>query len=39
MTKTALVTDTREARAPGQGCDPAARKRLWDESVKLAKLG
>lgn len=24
---------------PGQGSDPAARKRLWDESVKLAKIG
>lgn len=24
---------------PGQGSDPAARKRLWEESAKLAKMG
>jgi hypothetical protein len=23
---------------PGQGSDPAARKRLWDESAKLVKM-
>lgn len=25
-------------KTPGQGSDPAARKRLWDESLRLAKL-
>ena len=28
----------KEIPTPGQGSDPAARKRLWDESVKLTKL-
>jgi NAD(P)-dependent dehydrogenase (short-subunit alcohol dehydrogenase family) len=28
----------KEIKTPGQGSDPAARKRLWDESVKLTKL-
>ena len=27
-----------EIRTPGQGSDPAARKRLWDESEKLTHL-
>ena len=28
----------RPLSTPGQGSDPAARRRLWDESVRLAKL-
>jgi retinol dehydrogenase 12 len=28
-----------EIRTPGQGSDPAARKRLWQESEKLTHLG
>jgi retinol dehydrogenase 12 len=28
-----------EIRTPGQGSDPAARKRLWEESEKLTHLG
>ena len=28
----------KEIKTPGQGSDPEARKRLWDESLKLTKL-
>lgn len=28
----------KEARTPGQGSDPAARRRLWEESARLVKL-
>ena len=30
-----LFTKRKEIRTPGQGSDPAARKRLWEESEKL----
>jgi len=33
-----LLEKRKPIPTPGQGSDPAARKRLWDESVKLAKL-
>lgn len=33
-----LIAGRREQPTPGQGSDPAARKRLWDESAKLARL-
>jgi retinol dehydrogenase 12 len=33
-----LIAGRREQSTPGQGSDPAARKRLWDESAKLARL-
>lgn len=28
----------KETKTPGQGSDPAARKRLWDESARMTKL-
>lgn len=28
----------KEIKTPGQGSDPAARRRLWDESARLTKL-
>ncbi|HEX7938822.1 MAG TPA: SDR family NAD(P)-dependent oxidoreductase, partial [Gemmatimonadaceae bacterium] len=33
-----LMEKRKPAATPGQGSDPAARKRLWDESMRLAKL-
>jgi retinol dehydrogenase 12 len=33
-----LIAGRRPQPTPGQGSDPAARKRLWAESVKLARL-
>ena len=33
-----LWAKRRPIATPGQGSDPAARKRLWDESAKLARL-
>lgn len=33
-----LIAGRRPQPTPGQGSDPAARKRLWDESVKLARV-
>jgi hypothetical protein len=30
-----LFTKRKEIRTPGQGSDPAARKRLWEESERL----
>ncbi|HEX2022855.1 MAG TPA: SDR family NAD(P)-dependent oxidoreductase [Candidatus Thermoplasmatota archaeon] len=33
-----MFAKRKEIKTPGQGSDPAARKRLWDESAKLTKL-
>jgi retinol dehydrogenase-12 len=33
-----LLAKRKPLRTPGQGSDPAARRRLWDESVRLTKL-
>lgn len=33
-----MFAKRKEIRTPGQGMDPAARKRLWDESEKLTHL-
>jgi NAD(P)-dependent dehydrogenase (short-subunit alcohol dehydrogenase family) len=33
-----MFAKRKEIRTPGQGSDPAARKRLWDESEKLTHL-
>jgi NAD(P)-dependent dehydrogenase (short-subunit alcohol dehydrogenase family) len=33
-----LFAKRKEIRTPGQGSDPAARKRLWEESEKLTHL-
>lgn len=33
-----LLAKRKPLPTPGQGSDPAVRKRLWEESVKLAKL-
>jgi NAD(P)-dependent dehydrogenase (short-subunit alcohol dehydrogenase family) len=33
-----LLARRKEIRTPGQGSDPAARKRLWEESEKLTRL-
>lgn len=33
-----LMAKRKPVATPGQGSDPAARTRLWDESAKLAKL-
>lgn len=33
-----LVEKRKPIATPGQGSDPAARKRLWDESARLVKL-
>lgn len=33
-----LLTKRKPIPTPGQGSDPAARRRLWDESVRLANL-
>ncbi len=34
-----MFAKRKEIRTPGQGSDPAARKRLWEESEKLTHLG
>lgn len=34
-----MFAKRKEIKTPGQGADPAARKRLWEESVKLTNLG
>ncbi|MEA3199320.1 MAG: hypothetical protein QOE90_748 [Thermoplasmata archaeon] len=33
-----MFANRKEIATPGMGSDPAARQRLWDESVKLAKM-
>lgn len=33
-----MFAKRKEMKTPGQGSDPAARKRLWDESARLVKL-
>lgn len=33
-----MFSKRKEMKTPGQGEDPAARKRLWDESARLTKL-
>jgi NAD(P)-dependent dehydrogenase (short-subunit alcohol dehydrogenase family) len=33
-----LLAKRKPIRTPGQGSDPAARRRLWEESVRLSKL-
>src|ERR687885_82142 len=33
-----MFAKRKEIRTPGQGSDPAARKRLWEESEKLTHL-
>ena len=33
-----MFAKRKEIRTPGQGMDPAARRRLWDESEKLTHL-
>ena len=34
-----LFAKRKEIRTPAQGSDPAARKRLWEESEKLLTIG
>ncbi len=34
-----MFAKRKEIRTPGQGSDPAARKRLWQESEKLTHVG
>jgi retinol dehydrogenase-12 len=34
-----MLASRKEIRTPGQGSDPAARKRLWEESEKLTHPG